>query len=219
MTLGAAIQLVAFDFDGTLPRGDTSCEAVARQLGRLERMREFEGLSPLDRAGVSAARAEMASWYREAPPSELRTGLETLCFAPGAEAGFHLLREHGIRTAIVSITWQLVDWAVARLGAGYSIGTGLADDARITHIWPTDKATWLAALMRQLDLRAEQVAAVGDSRGDVEMLRVAGSPYFVGPILPAELAHAQHLPDADILEIARQIAAADTYESALPARW
>ena len=38
------IRLAAFDLDGTLLRGETVCEAIARPLGRLERMQAIAGL-------------------------------------------------------------------------------------------------------------------------------------------------------------------------------
>lgn len=37
-------RLVAFDLDGTLLRGDTVCEALARRMGHFERMRELEAI-------------------------------------------------------------------------------------------------------------------------------------------------------------------------------
>ena len=39
------IRLVAFDLDGTLTRGDTVCEAIARGMGHVDRMRELEAIA------------------------------------------------------------------------------------------------------------------------------------------------------------------------------
>jgi len=61
----APIRLVAFDLDGTLIRADTCCEALARPLGRLERMREFERRTTVE--DIAAARVEMAGWYGGVP--------------------------------------------------------------------------------------------------------------------------------------------------------
>lgn len=63
--MGGRIRLVACDLDGTLLRPETCCEALARPLGRLERMREFERLHTV--AEITAARTghcqlERAVW-------------------------------------------------------------------------------------------------------------------------------------------------------------
>ena len=51
--------------------------------------------------------------------------------------------EHGL-IAIWTIQ-LLADKVVAtdRLGADYSVGTGLSADGLISHFWPKDKALWL----------------------------------------------------------------------------
>ena len=54
-----------------------------------------------------------------------------------------MLHEHGFKIAIVSLTWEFaVEWFADRLGADYSVGTGLSADGLISHFWPKDKALW-----------------------------------------------------------------------------
>jgi len=200
----APIRLAAFDLDGTLIRADTCCEALARPLGRLERMRAFERRTTV--AGIAAARTEMVGWYDGIPGDTLCAPLAAVPLAPGAAEGFRLLRQHGIATAIVSITWEFAVARFARrLGADYFVGTGLATDGRIAHFWPEDKARWVAALAGRLGCDLRAVAAVGDSHGDVPMLRAVGAPFFVGQQLPEGLATAVHRPAGDIKQIARCI--------------
>ena len=200
----SSIRLVAFDLDGTLIRADTCCEAIARPLGRLARMREFERYTT--RAEIAAARAEMATWYGDTPHADLCAPLAAVALAPGAREGFRLLRERGIATAIVSSTWEFaVAWFARELGADHYVGTGLAADGRIAHFWPEDKARWLTALTGRLGVDLADVAAVGDSSGDVPLLRIVGTPFFVGHTLPAGLAAVAQRPDGDIGRIARGI--------------
>src|ERR671936_2501059 len=122
---------------------------------------------------VTAARETMAEWYRQYEPDELTAGLSELTLAEGSEEGFALLREHGIATAIVSITWSFaVEWFAERLGADYALGTRLVAD-RVEHVWPSDKGEWLRELRDRLGLPPQEVAAVGDSDGDRELLDAA----------------------------------------------
>ena len=58
--------------------------------------------------------------------------------------------------------------------------------------------------MRELGLRIDQVAAVGDSAGDAAMLAAAGLGFYVGATLPQGLT-TRHRPDGDILSITREI--------------
>lgn len=201
----ASASLVAFNLDGTLIRGDTVCQVIARPMGHLKRMNELELLTEI--GDIAAARAEVAGYYATATRNEPLSYLEGCVLAPGAEEGFAQLGQCGVRTAIVSITWGFAaEWFADRLGADYRMGTGLAEDGHTDHFWPADKARWLRDLVRGLDLRPEQVAAVGDSWGDAEMLRVVGYPFYVGRILP-EVLNAEHRPGADILVLAREMVA------------
>ena len=195
-----AVRLAAFDLDGTLIRGPTICESLAEYLGKLPRMHEMEQMR--DVAEIRAARQEMLAWYGE-PPEALCANLSHVSIAPGAAEAFESLALQGIHTAIVSITWSFaVAWFARRFGAGAWVGT----DARcgeIQHFWPSDKPLWLARHASSLGIDLSEVAAVGDSLGDVPMLAAVGHPFFVGAELPREIAHAVHAPNADLRDIAR----------------
>ena len=154
-----------------------------------------------------AAREEMAEWYSAYTLSDLSEHLIAARVAPGVDEGFALLRDHGFKIAIVSITWEFaVEWFANKLRADYSVGTGLASDGLITHCWPQDKAPWLARLADELGVEMRHVAAVGDSSGDIPMLLSAGHRYWVGKTVPAELnTKVIHEPEGDIRLVARQI--------------
>lgn len=199
-----AIRLAAFDLDGTLVRGQTCVVAIASAIGRVEECAEFEKLAMRDTAGVTAAREKMARWYRGHTIDDLTRTLEELPLAPGSADGFALLRRSGVETAIVSITWSFaVDWFAERLGADYAHGTRLTEGG-IEHVWPPDKGRWLHELARSLGLAREAIAAVGDSDGDRELLETAGLRFFVGRE-PPDIPEVIHVPDADLLTIAREI--------------
>jgi HAD superfamily phosphoserine phosphatase-like hydrolase len=197
------VRLVAFDLDGTLIRGPTICESLAEPLGRLSRMREIEQLRDLTQ--IRAARQEMLSWYGE--PLDALCEKLSVDIAPGADEAFELLAQRGIPTAIVSVTWSFaVEWFARRFGAGAWIGTG-AQAGQIQDFWPGDKPVWLARHASELGIEMRDVAAVGDSLGDVPMLAAVGHPFFIGAGLPGEIAHAVHAPNADLREIALRILA------------
>jgi len=207
------VRVVAFDLDGTLLRGGTACEVLARPIGRLARVREMEASSSTEQ--MAAARTEMAGWYQDYSRSELLGFLDQAELAPGAEDGCRQLREAGVEIVIVSLTWSFAVEAFAhRFGASAWLGTTLESDGSISHVWPEDKPRWLEEQCAATNTRALGVAAVGDSLGDVPLLNSVGLPIFVGKTLLKGLpAETVHLPDADIRDVAQLI-----LNRALPSR-
>ena len=201
------MKLVAFDLDGTLLRRQTCCEAIANGIGRFERMRELEKLQANQISEVTAAREEMAAWYSAYTFSSLCRHLTAIHVAPGVDEGFALLRQHGFKIAIVSVTWEFaVEWFASRFGADYSVGTGLSSKGLITHFWPQDKARWLTELAHRLGVDMKDVAAVGDSSGDAPMLLSVGHPYWVDGAPPPQLyGKVIHEPTGDIRLVAQRI--------------
>ena len=89
------------------------------------------------------------------------------------------------------------------------MGTGLGDRGAVAQFWPEDKARWPRELAAGRGIPMGQVAAVGDSWGDVPMLRAVGHPYFVGASLPSGLERAVHVPDGDIRRVAEDVLTRD----------
>ena len=198
------IKLVAFDVDGTLLRGPTICECIAAGIGKQKEMREFEQLTSA--VEIAEARATMVSWYRSHDRATLLQHVQTAALAAGVHEGMADLKRAGVQVALVSITWQFaVEWLAIKLGADWAVGTQWRADDEIVHFWPADKATWLAGRATEFGLHPAEIAAIGDSAGDLPMLNYAGTGYFVGQN-PADLpSHVRHWPAADISEIVRDL--------------
>ena len=201
------MRLAAFDLDGTLLRGESIWEAIARGIGRLERVREMEQFRADQVAEMTASIEESAGWYSAFTFDELLEHVNSIPIASGVEEGFAILRKHCFKIAVVSLTWEFaVERFTDRFGGDYYVGTGLSSDGQITHFWPEGKALWVAGLADKLGVDMRDVAAVGDSRGDVPMLLAVGHPYWVGEAVPAELdGRVIHEPDGDIRVVADSI--------------
>ncbi len=201
------IKLAVFDVDGTLLRGDTICQTIARGLGKYERMCELEELSTVDE--IIAGREEMAGWYMEAGREESVSFLADLNWAPGAREGVEELRQAGVQVALASVTWS---FAVARVASELEI-----DDFRsteldfatgaISHTWGTTKAEYLRSLASERGVSTSETAAIGDTNGDLDMLDAAGRGIFVGERPPPGIAGVTHMPAADIRDVAAGILA------------
>lgn len=201
---------MAFDLDGTLVRGDTVIETLAKAMGHIDRARALETVHDArrDRESLRYLREQIAACYRGVGDDELCRHLAGLTLAPGAREGFALLRRAGIETAIVTFTWEFAAaWLARELGADQWLGTRLWPDGTVEHVWAEDKGRWLAGLIARRGLGRDEAAAVGDSWRDVPMFEVVGQSFYVGAELPAGI-DAVHVPDGDIHEIARRIVAA-----------
>ena len=196
--------LVVFDFDGTLSRGLTICEVLAETLGRLPRMQEIELLKT--RAELIAAREEMALWHDGMTDSDIATSLQNVKLAPGLEEGFSLLREHGTTIAIASITCRFaIEKFAEQWEIEHFIGTDVLESGVIEHVWAEQKAQFIQKLSSQLEIPLTRIAAIGDSSGDFDMLNLAGEAIFVGGSALQCSDNWLHIPNANIVEIAKYL--------------
>ena len=196
--------IAVFDLDGTLLRGDTVCELLAKPLSRLAQMRQFETLT--QEAEIADARTQMARWYEGHSQDSLQNYLKEAKWAPGALQAVRELQQGNVLVAIASITWKFaVQWFADQLSVRHYIGTDIKEDGVIAHVWPRDKAQWLLDLVRHYEVSRSQVAAIGDSWGDAEMLRVANLSFFVGKTPLPGLSSATHLPNADLRTVSQSI--------------
>jgi phosphoserine phosphatase len=198
--------IVAFDLDGTLLRGSTTCELLAQPLGRLVEMQRFESLS--SESDVAEARLEMARWYQGHSPAQLCAALESATWAPGAYEGVRLLQERGVGVIIASVTWQFaVEWLARHLGIARVLGTQLEPSGRVSHVWPRDKARCLRQVSSELGVASARVAAVGDSHSDSDLLAAASLRFYVGPSPAPPLSAVNHRPGGNIEAIAHEVLA------------
>ena len=195
--------LVVFDLDGTLLRGDTVCEILAKPLGRIDEMKRFEGLTSED--DIADARSQMAEWYKGR--TDLESYLSEACWAPRAHEAVQQLLDASVMVAIASITWKFaVAWFAKELKVCHYLGTDISATGKIVHVWARDKAVWLEGLATTYGVAPQRRAAVGDSRGDLEMFSVASLGFHVGVDQIAEVAESVvHMPGADLRAVASSI--------------
>jgi HAD superfamily phosphoserine phosphatase-like hydrolase len=196
--------VAVFDLDGTLLRGDTVCEVLAKPLGRISEMKRFETFTA--ERDIEIARAEMAEWYRGHSLESLQHHLWNARWAPGAHEAVRLLQEAQVVVAIASITWKFaVRWFAEQLNVQNYIGTDVSPGGEIVHVWGRDKGRWLQKLARDYGAAPDRTAAIGDTNGDLDLLRAAALRLFVGAKTISDLDAVIHLPEADLRVVAERI--------------
>ena len=204
--VAAGIRLVAFDLDGTLTRGRTCMEAIAGALGFAGQMATWE--QARTERELTAARLGMWEHLRHHSSQDITAAIAGIPLAPGAADGIAALRAVGIRTVIVSLTLaQCAAYFARRLGADAHIGTEPDGNGGFRHVFPATKPVLLAQHARAFGIPPQQIAAAGDSPGDIPMLRAVRTSIYVGTTMPGDFTPTWHLPQAPIDEIARIILA------------
>jgi len=125
---------------------------------------------------------------------------ERLQLNPGAEAMISTLQHHGVKTLLVSGGFVFfTERLKSRLGLDFAHANTLEIvDGKLTgkvlgHILDAQgKAEWLVNVRNELELKPEQVIAVGDGANDLRMMAQAGISiaYHAKPVVRAQAGYA-----------------------------
>jgi phosphoserine phosphatase len=193
-------KLVAFDLDGTLTRGPTCLEAVADRLGFAAELARWDRTRWDLTRGDADVIAARTFWplVADCQPDVLTDILAAIPLAPGAVEAVGFLRRAAIPTVIVTLTFApLARWFAQTLGIDHVIGTEPRPDGSFRHVLPSTKPLLLQSHAATIGIELRDVAAIGDSPGDIAMLRAVGTPVYVGSHLsPAERPGLSYLPGA-----------------------
>jgi len=132
---------------------------------------------------------------------------ERLQLNPGAESLLSALKQHGIKTLLVSGGFVFfTERLKQRLGLDYAhantleIVNGKLTGKVLGHILDGQgKAEWLVRTRNDLELKPEQVIAVGDGANDLKMMAHAGVSiaYHAKPVVRAEASYALNFVGLD----------------------
>jgi len=201
------IRLVALDMEGTLTADPTVWEVMHRKLGTWESHglvyweRYRAGEIPYD----DFARMDVRVW-RDAPVALLEEAAAEVPLMPGCVGVLRALHERGVMTAIISNgLLRMAERLVRECGVGRALANraGSKDgaltgelDVRVPY---EAKGEALLQLMDEVGAAPDQTAAVGDSRSDAAMFRVAGLGIAFRPSDVHVTADAHHVVEANDL--------------------
>jgi phosphoserine phosphatase len=175
-------KLVIFDLDGTLTQERSIWEYIHKKLGKwygyAEKYQErflagkisYEQFCELD-----------AQVWKGMHVEELLRIVETVPFYPGAEELIAYLKNKGLKLGMVSSGLSLLShWVHQKFGFDYSVSNDLLHEHGILNgkvriqVYYDQKAVWVRDILNQFGAKPEESIAVGDSSGDMDMLRMAG---------------------------------------------
>jgi phosphoserine phosphatase len=181
--------LVAFDLDGTLVRIWSAWSWIHKLLGTLDAARPYAELYHAKEIDyVRWAELDVKLWHGVSLAHIEKAIKEELTVIPNAKGLIDALRRLGLKTAIISSGLTVfADLTKQFLGIDVSKANKLItdEDGRIcgveVHVAFDNKDQILREIAQETQLTLLQCAAVGDSRNDIPMFRIAGFSIAFNP--------------------------------------
>lgn len=175
-------KLAIFDLDGTLTQERSIWEYLHKQLGKWYGFAE-EYQKKFLAGEISYNRfceldAEVWKGMRLEALSEI---VRKVPFHSGVDELIGHLKQKGLKLAMVSSGLSLLsDWVHTRYGFDYSVSNDLLDENGILtgkvriQVYFDKKAVWAKRILIRFGVQPGEMVAFGDSRGDLDLFRMAG---------------------------------------------
>jgi phosphoserine phosphatase len=175
-------RLVVFDIDGTITRHISSWQFLHERLGQWnnQAIRYQEMFLAGKISYRKFCRLDAAHW-KGMEASKLYKVLEEIPYAKNVERAVRALKDSGFKLAAVSTGIQfIIDRVKKELGFDYAVGNKLkvrggrltgGVEIKISHL---GKGKVLESILKRFRIPAGSAVVVGDSAGDIPMMRMAG---------------------------------------------
>jgi phosphoserine phosphatase len=112
---------------------------------------------------------------------ELLKIVETVPFHPGVDELINYLKQKQLKLSMISSGLSiLTNWVHQRYGFDYSVSNDLLHANGILtgevkiQVYYDKKAEWVRRIMKEFGVESEEVIAIGDSKGDIDMFQMVG---------------------------------------------
>jgi phosphoserine phosphatase len=175
-------KLIIFDLDGTLTQERSIWEYIHK------RLRTWYGFAEKYQNQFLAGKISYeefcecdAQVWKGMKVEELLKIVETVPFHPGVDELIHYLKDKGLKLAMVSSGLSLLsNWVHQRYGFDYSVSNDLLHKNGVLtgkvkiQVYFDKKAEWVRRIMKEFGVESEEVIAIGDSKGDIDMFQMVG---------------------------------------------
>lgn len=178
------IKLALFDLDGTLTKERSAWEYIHRYLGVWDGHAEKfqEAFLKGEISYTKFCQLDAAIW-RGLEVSQIEKILREIPLQDGLEELLEYLRSKRVKLGIISSGLSLLaNYLKKKYGFDYAVANELEiANGRLTgdikiNVYYDRKKEWVEEAMRRFSVRPEEIMAVGDSHGDIDMLQMAGLP-------------------------------------------
>jgi phosphoserine phosphatase len=112
---------------------------------------------------------------------ELSEIVKTVPFHSGVDELINYFKHKGLKLTMVSSGLSILsNWVHERYGFDYSVSNDLLHKNGILtgkvkiQVYYDKKAEWVKRILKHFEVKPEEVIAIGDSKGDIDMFRMVG---------------------------------------------
>jgi phosphoserine phosphatase len=182
MRKNPSFKLVTFDLDGTLTQERSIWEYIHKRLGKwygfAERYQSQFLAGEISYKEFCECDAQVWKGMKVEDMLEIVKGVP---FQPGVDKLINYLKEKGLKLTLVSSGLSLLsDWVHQKYRFDYSISNDLLHENGVLtgkvkiQVYYDRKAEWVRRILKQFGVKPEEVIAIGDSKGDMDMFRMVG---------------------------------------------
>jgi phosphoserine phosphatase len=175
-------QLVIFDLDGTLTQERSIWEYIHIRLGKWYGFAEdYQKQFLAGKISYEEFCEHDAHVWKGMRVEELLEIVKMVPFHPGVDELINYLKERGLKLSMVSSGLSILsDWVHQKYGFEYSVSNDLLHENGVLtgkvkiQVYYDKKAEWVKRILERFNVRSEEVIAIGDSRGDMDMFQMVG---------------------------------------------
>ncbi len=175
-------KLVIFDLDGTLTRERSIWEYIHIRLGKWYGFaEEYQKQFLSGKISYEEFCERDAQVWKGMKVEELLEIVKTVPFHPGADELIAHLKEKELKLSVVSSGLSVLsDWVHQKYGFDYSVSNDLLHENGVLtgkvkiQVYYDQKAKWVKKVLERFSVKTEEVIAIGDSIGDVDMFQMVG---------------------------------------------
>jgi phosphoserine phosphatase len=173
---------VIFDLDGTLTKERSIWEYIHKRLGKWYGFaEEYQNQFLAGKISYEEFCGQDAQVWKGMRAEKLTEIVKTVPFYPGADELIHHFKNKGLKLAVVSSGLSVLsEWVHQRYGFDYSVSNDLLqEDGILTgkvkiQVYYDKKAEWVRRIQKKFGEKSEEVIAIGDSVGDIDMFQMVG---------------------------------------------
>lgn len=174
--------MVIFDLDGTLTQERSIWEYIHKKLRKWYGFaEEYQNLFLAGKISYEEFCERDAQVWKGMKVEELSKIVETVPFHPGVDELIDYIKQKGLKLSMVSSGLSLLsNWVHEKYGFDYSVSNDLLHENGILtgkvkiQVNYDKKAEWVKKIVKQFGVNPEEVVAIGDSKGDMDMFQMVG---------------------------------------------
>jgi phosphoserine phosphatase len=175
-------KLVIFDLDGTLTRERSIWEYIHVRLGKWYGFaQEYQKQFLAGKISYEEFCERDAQVWRGMKVEKLLEIVKAVPFHPGADELIAYLRQKGLKLSVVSSGLSILsNWVHQKYSFDYSVSNDLLQENGVLtgkvkiQVYYDKKAEWVKKILEKFKVRSEEVIAIGDSKGDLDMFQMVG---------------------------------------------